>query len=46
MIDNLGIGAMNFLVFMAYLVIAQFFWRLAANHYSDRPIGKALAALN
>lgn len=43
---HMHISAANFLVFMAYLVIAQFFWRLAANHYSDRPIGKALAALN
>lgn len=43
---HLHASVLDFLVFLAYLIIAQLIWRLLAARYSDRPFGKALAALN
>ncbi len=43
---HLHVSAMSFLVTAAYVVILQFFWRLAAVRWADRPMGKALAFLN
>lgn len=37
---------LGMLVLTAQLVIIQFFWRMAATRWSDKPIGKALAYLN
>lgn len=43
---HVHIGALNFLISFAYLVIGLFFLRLIATRYPDSAIGKAAAALN
>lgn len=37
------VGLPQFLVFVAYLIIAGFFLRVLAARYSERPLGKALS---
>lgn len=42
---HLHVSALDFLIVLAYLVIASFLWRVLAAHLSDKPIGKAMGAL-
>jgi hypothetical protein len=46
MTNHVHVSALGFLITAAYVIILQFFWRLAAARWADRPIGKALAFLN
>lgn len=46
MTGHVHVSALGFLIVAAYVVILQFFWRLAMARWADRPIGKALAFLN
>lgn len=41
-----NIGVLDFLVFVAYYIIAAFLIRMLSVSYSDRPIGKAAAILH
>lgn len=44
--NHVHVSAISFLIVAAYVVILQFFWRLAAARWADRPVGKAMAFLN
>lgn len=40
---SIRIGAVDFVVVAAYLIIFGFLWRSLAAKWSERPIGKAMA---
>lgn len=42
---HLHVSVLDFLIVLAYLVIASFLWRVTAAHLSDKPIGAAMGAL-
>lgn len=42
---HLHVSVLDFLIVLAYLVIAQFLLRALAAHTSNTPFGKALGAL-
>lgn len=42
---HLHVSVLDFLIVLAYFVIAQFLLRTLAAHLSDKPVGKALGAL-
>lgn len=43
---HLHIGFIEFLVFLAYYLIAAFLLRMASIRWADKPAGKALAVLH
>jgi hypothetical protein len=40
---HIHIGAMDFLIVWAYIIIGAYIWRALAAHFSDSPIGQAMA---
>lgn len=42
---HLHVSVLDFLVIVAYMIIANFLWRVAAAHLADKPIGQAMGAL-
>lgn len=42
---HLHASFLDFLVFLSYLIIAQFFLRMIAYRYPDSPMGKAIITL-
>lgn len=42
---HLHVSVLDFLIVLAYLVIASFLWRITAAKFADKPIGAAMGAL-
>lgn len=42
---HLHVSVLDFLIVLAYMVIANFLWRVTAAHLSNTSIGKAMGAL-
>lgn len=40
---HLHIGAVDFLIFSAYVIIFAYIWRTLSAWWADRPIGQAMA---
>jgi len=40
---HIHVGALDMLKVFLYVVIVGFFWRIIAGHFSDTPIGQAMA---
>lgn len=45
MTPHVHVGVVEFLTVAAYVVIFSFLWRLLAARLSDKPIGRAMAAV-
>lgn len=42
---HIHIGAMDFLIASAYIIIFAYIWRSLSAYWADRPIGQAMAYL-
>jgi len=40
---HVHVGTPEFLAALSYMIIAGFLWRSLAAHWSDKPIGQAMA---
>lgn len=40
---HVHVGALEGLTVFAYVIILAFFWHTVSAHYSDTPVGKAMA---
>lgn len=42
---HLHVSVLDFLIVVAYMLIASFLWRALAGKLADKPIGRAMGAL-
>lgn len=42
---HIHVSVLDFVIVLAYMVIASFLWRVTAAHFADKPFGKAMGAL-
>jgi hypothetical protein len=40
---HIHIGAMDFFITAAYIIIFAYIWRAISSYFADRPIGQAMA---
>lgn len=43
---HVHIGIVEFIITGCYVLIFNFLWRMLAAHWSDKPIGAAMLAVN